>query len=190
MHGHEAGNAMGINTWAAFAGSDEKSVADRDFVMLESEVQSVLKALGAARINIVARYNSYVDGISQNDFPSFLGRRLYDRFGQRIKSGFRSAEEIRDGIGNSVLGIKWRFFDEERQGIAISTYPRVEFNTANSSLDKGLVDKGPQYILPLEIERKIGPVNVNGEVAGGGQMSKSRRKDGFSFRARAGIPCV
>ncbi len=85
-------------------------------------------------------------------------------------------EETKDGIGNSVLGIKWRFFDEERQGIAISTYPQVEFNTSNSSVDKGLVDKGPKYILPLEIERKIGPVNVNGEVAGGGQISKSRRR--------------
>lgn len=48
MHGHQAGNAMGINTWAAFAGSDEKAVADGDFVMLESEVQDMLKALRRA----------------------------------------------------------------------------------------------------------------------------------------------
>lgn len=72
--------------------------------------------------------------------------------------------ETRDGIGNSVLGIKWRFFDEDRQGIAVSTYPQVEFNTANSSVDKGLADKGTKYILPFEIERKIGPVNITGEV--------------------------
>lgn len=73
-------------------------------------------------------------------------------------------EETRDGIGNSVLGMKWRFLDEERQGIAMSIYPQVEFNTANSSVDKGLADKGTKYILPFEIERKIGPVNVTGEV--------------------------
>lgn len=57
MHGHEVGNAMGINTWAAFAGSDELAVADGDFVMLESEVQPVLKALRSAGINIVALHN-------------------------------------------------------------------------------------------------------------------------------------
>lgn len=34
MHGMEVGNAMGINTWAAFAGSDEKAIVDGDFVML------------------------------------------------------------------------------------------------------------------------------------------------------------
>jgi hypothetical protein len=52
-----AGNAMVINTWAAFAGSDDKAVVDGDFVMLDSEVQSVLKALRSAGINIVALHN-------------------------------------------------------------------------------------------------------------------------------------
>jgi hypothetical protein len=54
MHGHDMGIAMGVNTWAAFAGSDDLAVVDGDFAMLESELQSVLKALRAAGINIVA----------------------------------------------------------------------------------------------------------------------------------------
>lgn len=54
MHGHEMGAAMGVNTWAAFAGSDERAVVDGDFAMLESELQGVLKALRAAGINVVA----------------------------------------------------------------------------------------------------------------------------------------
>ncbi len=57
MDGHEVGNAMGINTWAAFVGSDEKAVVDGDFVMLEKELQSVLKALRGAGINVVAIHN-------------------------------------------------------------------------------------------------------------------------------------
>ncbi len=54
MHGMKAGNAMGVNTWAAFAGSAERAVVDGDFAMLESELQGVLKALRAAGIDIVA----------------------------------------------------------------------------------------------------------------------------------------
>ena len=54
MHGGEMGNAMGVNTWAAFAGSDDQAVVDGDFAMLETELQAVLKALRAAQINIVA----------------------------------------------------------------------------------------------------------------------------------------
>jgi hypothetical protein len=54
MAGHPMGNAMGVNTWAAFAGSDERAVVDGDFAMLEGELQNVLKALRHAGINIVA----------------------------------------------------------------------------------------------------------------------------------------
>ena len=54
MHGHSMANAMGVNTWAAFAGSDEQAMVDGDFAMLESELQPVLKALRGAGIYIVA----------------------------------------------------------------------------------------------------------------------------------------
>src|SRR5262249_42701707 len=54
MHGHEMGNAMGVNTWAAFAGSDDLAVVDGDFAMLESELQGVLRALRGAGIQIAA----------------------------------------------------------------------------------------------------------------------------------------
>jgi len=54
MHGHEMAAAMGVNTWAAFAGSDQQAVVDGDFAMLESELQGVLKALRRAGISVVA----------------------------------------------------------------------------------------------------------------------------------------
>jgi hypothetical protein len=54
MSGHPVGKTMGVNTWAAFAGSDEQAIVDGDFAMLESELQGVLKALRAANIDVVA----------------------------------------------------------------------------------------------------------------------------------------
>jgi hypothetical protein len=54
MHGGEMGTVMGVNTWSAFAGSDDQAVVDGDFAMLESELQPVLKALRAGGIQIVA----------------------------------------------------------------------------------------------------------------------------------------
>lgn len=59
--GMTVGNTMGVNTWAAFAGSDDKAVVDGDFAMLESELQAVLKALRHAGINIVA-IHSHMSG--------------------------------------------------------------------------------------------------------------------------------
>lgn len=73
MNGIEVGNAMGINTWAAFAGSDDKAVVDGDFVMLEPEVQSVLKALRGANINIVALHNHMIMESPRMIFLHFWG---------------------------------------------------------------------------------------------------------------------
>jgi hypothetical protein len=54
MHGQAIGAAMGVNTWAAFAGSDEQAVVDGDFAMIEGELQGVLKALRGGGIQVVA----------------------------------------------------------------------------------------------------------------------------------------
>jgi len=54
MHDLEVGNQMGVNTWGAFAGSERVAVVDGDVAMREPEVQSVLKTLRKAGINVVA----------------------------------------------------------------------------------------------------------------------------------------
>ncbi|MFZ1810528.1 MAG: DUF1259 domain-containing protein [Candidatus Nitrotoga sp.] len=54
MHGIVVANQMGVNTWAAFAGSDDEAVVDGDFAILEDELQPILKAMRAEDINIVA----------------------------------------------------------------------------------------------------------------------------------------
>jgi len=52
--GCEVGKEMGVNTWAAFAGSDDHAIVDGDFAVHEDELQSVLKSLRHAGIDIVA----------------------------------------------------------------------------------------------------------------------------------------
>lgn len=55
--GCEVGKEMGVNTWAAFYGSDEHAFVDGDFATFEGELQPVLKALRAHDINVVAIHN-------------------------------------------------------------------------------------------------------------------------------------
>ena len=45
---------MGLNTWAAFTGTDADAMVAGDVAMLESEVTPVLKALRANGIDVVA----------------------------------------------------------------------------------------------------------------------------------------
>jgi hypothetical protein len=53
-HGAVVNARMGLNTWAAFAGSDGDAMVAGDVAMLEKEVTPVLKALRANGLNIVA----------------------------------------------------------------------------------------------------------------------------------------
>src|SRR6266568_9228036 len=43
--GCTVGKDMGVNTWAAFAGTDDDAIVDGDFVVLGDELQAVLKSL-------------------------------------------------------------------------------------------------------------------------------------------------
>ncbi len=51
------GKEMGVNTWAAFAGSADQAIVDGDFVTFEGELQPVLKALRSGGVNVVAIHN-------------------------------------------------------------------------------------------------------------------------------------
>ena len=73
MHGYEVGNTMGVNTWAAFAGSDEKAIVDGDFIMFEREVQPVLKALRGAGIQIVAIHQHMIEESPRTVFLHYWG---------------------------------------------------------------------------------------------------------------------
>ena len=74
MHGVEVGNEMGVNTWAAFAGSDQQAVVDGDFAMLESELQTVLKTMRASGINIVAIHQHMTQETPRIMFLHYWGK--------------------------------------------------------------------------------------------------------------------
>jgi Domain of Unknown Function (DUF1259) len=53
-HGAKINARMGLNTWAAFAGTDADAMVAGDVAMLENEVTPVLQALRANGLNVVA----------------------------------------------------------------------------------------------------------------------------------------
>jgi hypothetical protein len=73
MAGHPVGNAMGVNTWAAFAGSNERAVVDGDFAMLEGELQGVLKALRRVNVLVAAIHQHMVGEAPRVMFLHFWG---------------------------------------------------------------------------------------------------------------------
>ena len=74
MHGVKIDNAMGVNTWAAFAGSDDNAMVDGDFAVEEDQLQTALKSLRRNGINIVAIHSHMTHEMPRILFFHYWGR--------------------------------------------------------------------------------------------------------------------
>ena len=93
MHsGDEAGKEMGVNTWAAFAGTDGNAVVDGDFVVLEDELQATLKSLRKSGINVVAIHHHMIGEEPRMIFFHYWGRGPANDLAKAIKSALRTTK--------------------------------------------------------------------------------------------------
>jgi hypothetical protein len=72
--GCPAGKAMGVNTWSAFAGTNENAVVDGDFAVAEAELQPVLKTLRGGSVNVVAIHHHMTGESPRILFLHYWGR--------------------------------------------------------------------------------------------------------------------
>lgn len=78
---------MGLNTWAAFVGSNEDAAVAGDIAMLESEVQPVLKTLRAHGLDVVAIHQHMINSRPIIIFLHYWGRGPADK----LATGFKAA---------------------------------------------------------------------------------------------------
>ena len=65
---------MGVNTWAAFAGTDDNAAVDGDFAVREDELQPVLRSLRREGVNIVAIHHHMTHEEPRYLFLHYWGR--------------------------------------------------------------------------------------------------------------------
>lgn len=63
--------------------------------------------------------------------------------------------------GNSGMGVKWRFSDQDKHGLDISTYPQLSINNPG---ERRIVDRGAEFLLPFEFVRTEGKLQLNSDV--------------------------
>lgn len=95
---------MGLNTWVAFVGTDEKAAVAGDIAMLESEVTSVLKTLRKNGLDIVAIHHHMTGARPMVIFLHYWGVGP----AEKLAAGFRAAI---DELGKS--GKEKRESDED-----------------------------------------------------------------------------
>jgi hypothetical protein len=77
---------MGLNTWAAFVGTNEKAAVAGDVAMLGSEVTPVLKALRTNGIDVVAIHQHMVDTRPTVYFLHYWGTGPADKLATAFKA--------------------------------------------------------------------------------------------------------
>lgn len=78
---------MGLNTWAAFFGTDSNAEVAGDVAMLSREITPVLKALRSNGLNVVAIHNHMTAGQPTIYFLHYWGTGSV----QKLATGFRAA---------------------------------------------------------------------------------------------------
>ena len=91
MHGVKIDNAMGVNTWMAFAGSDDDAVVDGDFAVTEEQLQSALKAIRVGGINIVAIHSHMTHEQPRILFFHYWGRGPAKKLAESIQGALLAA---------------------------------------------------------------------------------------------------
>jgi len=92
MHGTNIGKEMGVNTWAAFAGSDDNAIVDGDFAVTEDELQPTARSLLREKINIVAIHQHMTHEQPRMMFFHYWGRGHAKDLAQAIKGAFLVAD--------------------------------------------------------------------------------------------------
>lgn len=105
MHGTKVGKEMGVNTWAAFAGTDYQAVVDGDFAMLEHEIQPVLRSMRKDGINIVAIHQHMAQESPHYFFMHYWGKGRAQDLAKAVKNALdaqTSAKQM-EGKGENWL---------------------------------------------------------------------------------------
>jgi hypothetical protein len=89
-HGAAINARMGLNSWAAFAGNQSDAQIAGDIAMRESEVNPVLKALRAHKLNVVAIHHHMLGTQLPVIFLHYWGRGN----SEDLATGFRAALDV------------------------------------------------------------------------------------------------
>jgi hypothetical protein len=72
-NGVEMTASMGVNSWAAFAGTDERAYIAGDVAMLAQEAAPVIRALRRRNVEVVAVHNHMLDETPRLFFLHYWG---------------------------------------------------------------------------------------------------------------------
>jgi len=99
-HGAAINARMGLNTWAAFVGTDDDAAIAGDVAMLENEVTPVLKSLRKNGIDVVAIHNHMIEARPVVIFLHYWGRGPAEKLATSFKAAL---DELGKGSASHAM---------------------------------------------------------------------------------------
>jgi hypothetical protein len=108
------------------------------------------------------------------DFNYGLGDRIQLKYELPISLYTNQNNTTLGGLGESLLGVKWRYYEhrianpasgqeDKPVNFSLGTYPQLSLNNPTSAVRRGIVLPGPQFLLPLEANGRIGWLRWDGD---------------------------
>jgi hypothetical protein len=66
------------------------------------------------------------------------------------------------GLGDTLVGVKWRFYEQDEKRFLLATYPQIALPTGSKT--KGLGDGKPSYIVPFVPQKTWGEWTLYGNI--------------------------
>jgi hypothetical protein len=92
MGGVELNASMGLNTWAAFTGTDDRAHVAGDVAMTAKEVNRVIRALRKGGINLTAVHNHMLDEDPRIFFLHYWGSGPAVKLAETVRAAFDRAK--------------------------------------------------------------------------------------------------
>ena len=108
--------------------------------------------------------NSSISHVPDVDINYGIGKRIqltYESAWLRVVNGILHPKY---GLEQDQLGLKWRFYDNEKSNFAVSLFPQLSVNNPDHAVQRGITPPGASLLLPVEFTKKVGPIDVNWEV--------------------------
>jgi hypothetical protein len=157
--------ALGAGAFLTVAGSARPAAAEGGPPFLTDDPGT--PGAGRWEINVALTFehrpDDYLLQVPDLDVNYGLGDYVQLKYETAWNVAGTKAEGTQSALGNSHLGVKWRFVDRKDASFDLSVYPQFDFNPM-SSAEFGLIDRSTELLLAIEAAAELGPIETAAEV--------------------------
>ena len=112
----------------------------------------------------VLRHDANQYQLPQLDINFGLGNRIQLTYEAPYVVQTMPGHTQQTGWSNSFLGAKWRFYENDKSGWQISTFPQLQIAGPVGSSKNGIAEPASRFFLPIEITKSFPKIDLNFEA--------------------------